>query len=144
MSTRCADVPRAYHVATPDRLGLAILSGGVLAGAIAMMLVIAGGERSAAALGLAWAMGTVAAMCGIVALVGPVWLILHRRGLRGPSAAAAVAGSVVLVVFATAQLWGTGGGAYRWISAVATSALLALVAAAIGAVMHRIAYRRLM
>lgn len=136
--------PRAYYVTTLDRIGLAILAGGVLAGLVAALLMLAGGQRSPAALGLAWALGALFAMLGIVAVAGPLWLALHLRNRRGPLAAATTAGVVALIVFTLGQTIGTSGGGYRWASAVGTSTFVALAAAAIGVVMQRVAYRRLL
>lgn len=134
---------RAHYVTALDRLGWAVTAGGALTGWLAVLLTIAGGERSLAVLALAWALGTCIAMAGIVAVAGPVWVLLHRRGWRGPGVAAVVAGLPALIVFSLAQLGATGGG-YRLASAVVTSLPIALAAAAVGLVMQRVAYRRLL
>ena len=136
--------PRAHYVTAPDRIGLAVLAGGVLAAFVALPFVAAGGQRSAAVLGLAWGLGAVVAMLGIVAVFGPVWLVLHRRDRRGPGVAAMTAGLLVLGLLTAGQVVGTSGGGYRWASAIGTSLLVAVVAAGIGAAMQRVAYRRLL
>lgn len=137
------EAPRpAYYVTALDRLGLAVLAGGLLAGTLALSL-IEGGRTPIATLGL-WLTATIVAMLGIVTLGGPVWFALHRRGKRGPAVAAACGGVLALALFALVQMTGGTGGGYRLASALATSVPIALVAAAIGAVMHRIAYRRLL
>ena len=104
------------------------------------MLAAAGGEGSPAALAVVWALGAVVAMPAIVAVAGPVWLTLHRHGRRGPGVAAATAGSLILVVMTALQMSADASGRH----ALMTSVPAAIVAAAIGAVMQRIAYRRLL
>ena len=138
------DVRHAYYVTALDRIGLAILAGGVLTGLIAMLLMLGGGQRSPMVLALGWMAGTGIGMVGIVAVAGPVWIILHRNNWRGPGVAAITGGALALLVFTTGQMLGSGGDGYRWASALATSSLLALAAAAIGIAMQRVAYRRLL
>lgn len=138
-----APIAPAYHVTSLDRIGLALLAGGGLGGMTTAILAAAGGARSPVALGVALMIGAVCAMFGLVTLAGPIWLILHRRGRRGPRDAMVATGLPAFVVFTIAQLWGAGGG-YRWASALGTSLLIAIVAAGVGAAMQRVAYRRLL
>ena len=136
----------AYYVTSLDRAGLALGAGGLLSGLVTMLLVAIGGRHDVLSLGLAWAIGAVLAMLGIVAVAGPVWLILHCANRRGPGTAASTGGALALLLLTAAQI-GTSGGAvagYRWGSALATAALFAVVAAGIGWAMQRIAYRRLL
>ncbi|MES2337767.1 MAG: hypothetical protein V4537_06720 [Pseudomonadota bacterium] len=135
---------RAYYVAAIDRVGLAILAGGALTGGLAAALVLARGQTAPIVLGLAWLTGTLLGMAGIVAVAGPVWLVLHVAGRRGPWSAAATAGLLALALLSIGQMRHDVGGDYRWASALATGGILALIAAAIGWVMQRIAYRRLL
>lgn len=140
---------RAHYVTSIDRIGLALGAGGALAGLVAVALVAAGGQRAAWALAAAWLIGTVFATIAIVGVAAPVWLALHMSGRRGPATAAATGAAVALVLFTAAQVWSAPAEAadaalYRLASALATSGLVALAAAAIGWIMQRIAYRRLM
>ena len=60
--------PAAYYVTSLDRLGLAVLAGGTLSGALAAMLALAGGERSPLTLAGVLVLGTLAAVSAVVAL----------------------------------------------------------------------------
>lgn len=144
----------AFYVTTIDRAGLALGAGGALSGLVAAALVAAGGRAGLGALLLGWLVGAVFSMLAIVAVAGPVWVALHIAGRRGPWTAAATGGGIALVLFSAGQTWGFGMfGApasdaatftYRIVSAVATSLIVALAAAAIGWAMQRIAYRRIL
>lgn len=143
----------AYYVTTIDRVGLALGAGGALAGVVAALLVAAGGHASVSALLLGWLVGAVFSMLAIVAVAGPVWLALHLSNRRGPWTAAVTGGGIALLLFSAGQTWGFGmfGApasdsatfAYRVLSAIATSVIVAIAAAAIGWAMQRIAYRRI-
>lgn len=150
----CAAMGRgaAHYVTSLDRAGLALGAGGALSGVVALLLVLAGGQRDPLSLGLAWLLGAVFAMFGIVAVAGPVWLALHLAGQRGPGTAAATAALVALAILVASQTFGFGawtpaGAAatlpWRFASALASGAVAAILAAAIGWTMQRIAYRRL-
>ncbi len=135
------DVPGAYYVTTIDRLGLAVLTGGAVSGTLALAFADTG--SAAGAIG-AWITGIAIATVGIVAVAGPVWAILHRSKRRGPVAAAACTGLATFALLVFVQMLGGGGGGYRLASAIATSLPIAAVAAIVGAIMHRVAYRRLL
>ncbi len=135
------DVPPAYYVTTIDRLGLAVLMGGAVTGTLALAFAE---NRSAAGMVVAWIVGMTIAAVAIVAVAGPVWAILHRSKRRGPVAAAACTGLATFVLFVLVQLLGGSGGGYRLASAIATSLPIAAAAAVVGAIMHRVAYRRLL
>lgn len=140
----------AHYVTSIDRAGLALGVGGVLAGFVAVLLLLAGGQRDGAALAAGWVLGVVFAMAGIVAVAGPIWLGLHLAGRRGPAAAALTGGLVALLLFTAGQSWGldpfepstTPVDSSRVLAAAATSLGVALAAAAIGWTMQRVAYRR--
>ena len=143
--------PRRYE-ATLDRAGLALGIGSGLGGLIALILLLLGGQRDPLALSAMWVMGSLFVGIGITAVAGPLWLVMHVAGLRKMRHAALVGATTALALFVGAQTYGFGmfdgpvtdgrTAMFRWISAVATSLILALVAALIGAVMWRIAYRR--
>lgn len=137
---------RAYHVTSPDRLGLALAVGGVASGAIVTLLVANGGERAPLALGLTWLVAALGAMAAIVVALGPVWLLLHTYGRRGPLAAALAGGAVLLMLAMLAQAWVpvSPGLGYRWASAALVAVLAGLAGAIVALAMHAVAYRRLM
>jgi hypothetical protein len=136
---------------TLDRAGLALATGGGLGGLVALLLVIAGGERNALTLAAALTLGTLITALAIVILAGPLWLALHRAGYRTAWHAAALGALLTMIVFVAGQTQGFGlfdamaGNAQtltlRWLSALATSALVATLSAGIAAVMWRTAYR---
>lgn len=136
---------------TLDRAGLALGAGGLMGGAVWLVLAWGSGTASALAITTAFILGTVFTTLGIAAVGVPVWLVLHL-GKRRRLGHAAIAGAAIgFVVFLFAQTYGFGlfeappsDGTtllYRWASAAATSLLLAGVAAAIATVMWVIAYR---
>jgi len=148
---RVLRVRRRYET-TIDRTGLALGAGSGLAGGIVLALLLMGGQRDPLALLGGWAIGSVFSGIAITAVGGPVWLVFHIAGLRYAWHAAAVGALTAMLIFVGAQTYGFGMFAmpaidgrtwlYRWLSALASSALLAILAAAIAAVMWRIAYRR--
>lgn len=138
---------------SPDRAGLALAIGGVLGGLLVVALVAFGAQQhNPFALMLAFVLGTVFSALAIAFVAGPVWLILHLAGRRGLIHAALVGVLVALIAFLFGQTYGFGLAdmpitdertlAFRWLSAAATSAILACIAGAIGIVMWRVAYRR--
>lgn len=145
---------RALHIydATLDRVGLALAVGSGLGGALVVALRLLAGERNPMFLTGSWLLGTVFVAIGITAVVGPLWLVLHVAGLRRARHAALVGALAALAIFVGAQTWGFGmldmpvmdnrTWLYVWLSALATSAVLAVAAALIGVIMWRIAYRR--
>lgn len=138
--------------ATLDRVGLALGTGSALGGALIVGLNLYAGERDPMMLMGTWLLGTVFVAIGITAVVGPLWLVMHVAGLRRARHAALVGALSALAIFVGAQTWGFGvlempvmdnlTLIYRWLSALATSAVLAALAALIGLIMWRIAYRR--
>ncbi|HEY0624544.1 hypothetical protein [Sphingomonas sp.] len=142
--------PRRYET-TLDRAGFALAIGGALGGVLVLLLVLAGGQADAAALLAAWALGALFVTLGIAAVAAPLWLGFHVMGWRTPWHAAALGALLALVVFVAGQTHGFGlldvpsadgrTTLFRWLSATATSALIALAAAGIALAMWRVAYR---
>jgi hypothetical protein len=99
-----------------------------------------------------WLIGSVFSGIAITAVGGPIWLVLHVAGHRRAWHAALVGATTAMLIFTGAQTYGFGmfdmpaidsrTWLFRWLSALASSAILAVIAAAIGAAMWRIAYRR--
>jgi hypothetical protein len=137
---------------TIDRAGLALGVGSAFAGLIVLGLLLLGGKRDPISLVSGWLIGSLIAGIAITAVGGPLWLVMHVAGLRRARHAALVGAVTALAIFVGAQTYGFGlfemppmdnrALLFRWISAVASSAILALFAAGIGALMWRIAYRR--
>lgn len=142
----------ARYATSLDRAGHALGAGGLAAGVLVVVLVANGGQRDPMMLIAALFIGATFAAIAIVTLAGPVWLALHIAGRRGPVSAAVTGFAVALLLFVSSQTYGLGGFSFsasdaatfglRWISAIATSMLLACVGGAIGWTMWRIAYRR--
>ncbi len=143
-------VSRTYET-TLDRAGLALATGGILGGLTVLALVVAAGQRDPLSLAAAWILGTVFTTLGITAVAGPLWLILHLAGYRRAWHAAALGALVTMIIFVAGQTYGFGlfnapvtdGRTllFRWLSALATSALVAIVSALIATAMWRVAYR---
>jgi hypothetical protein len=140
------------YEATLDRVGLALGLGSVLGGGIALGLTLLGGDRDPLHLVMLFLLGTLFVGIGITAVAGPLWLVMHVAGLRRWYHAAMVGAFTALAIFIGAQTYQFGllempaldgrTWMFRWISAIGTSLLLAIVAAVIGLIMWRIAYRR--
>jgi hypothetical protein len=135
---------------TVDRVGLALATGGGLGGLAVLLLVIAGGQRDPLQLLTAAALGALFTTLAIAAVGAPVWLALHIAGYRRAWHAGALGGALAMILFVAGQtqgfgLFGLPGDSdtllFRWLSALATSALLAAVAAGIAVAMWRVAYR---
>ena len=143
--------PLRRYETTLDRAGFALATGGALGGVLVVALVLAGGQADAASLLTAWALGALFVTLGIAAVAGPLWLGFHVMGWRKPWHAAALGAALAMVVFVAAQTHGFGlfdappsdgrAALFRWLSATATSALIALAAAGIALAMWRVAYR---
>lgn len=145
---------RAQHRydTTIDRAGLALGAGSALAGVIVLALVLLGGQYDPLNLLKGWVIGSVFSAIAITAVGGPIWLALHVAGWRRAWHAALVGAATAMLIFVGAQTYGFGmfdmpaldGRTllFRWFSALASSLLLAVIAAAIAALMWRIAYRR--
>ena len=137
---------------TIDRAGIALGVGSALAGGIVLGLVLLGGQRDPLALMSGWVIGSIFSGIAITAVGGPLWLVMHVAGLRRARHAALVGAMTAMAIFVGAQTYGFGlfemppmdnrALLFRWISAIASSAVLAMLAALIGALMWRIAYRR--
>lgn len=137
---------------TLDRAGLALGTGSALAGVIVLILLLLGGQREPLNLLGGWLLGGIFSGLAITAVGGPVWLVMHVAGWRRAWHAALVGALIAMVIFVGAQTYGFGmfdmpemdGRTllFRWLSAAASSVLLAGLAAAIAAIMWRIAYRR--
>lgn len=138
--------PRAHYVTSLDRAGLALAAGGALGGMVVAALVAAGGQMAAWALVGGWLLGGLFTMIAIVAVGGPVWLLLHVADRRGPVTAALTGAALALILFVSAQAWSDGDANPPWrlLGALTTSLIVAVAAAAIGWTMQRIAYRRLL
>lgn len=143
--------PLRRYETTLDRVGFALATGGALGGVLVLLLVLAGGQADATALLAAWALGALFVTLGIAAVAAPLWLGFHVMGWRKPWHAAALGAALAMVVFVAAQTHGFGlfdappsdgrAALFRWLSATATSALIALAAAGIALAMWRVAYR---
>jgi hypothetical protein len=144
-------VPRIYEISI-DRAGMALGIGSVLAGGIVLGLLLLGGTRNPIALASGWVIGSIFSGLAMTAVGGPLWLVMHVAGLRRARHAALIGAVVALAVFTGAQTYGFGlfemppmdsrTWLFRWLSAIASSAVLGIIAAAIGVVMWRIAYRQ--
>jgi hypothetical protein len=151
VNRRAMRVPRRYDT-TLDRAGLALGAGSALAGIIGLALLLLGGQRDPLDLLKGWVIVSLFAAIAITAVSGPIWLALHVAGHRRAWHAALVGAMTTMLIFVGAQTYGFGMFAmpaidgrtwlFRWLSALATSAVLAGLAAAIGVAMWRIAYRR--
>uniref|UniRef100_UPI0035C9B84B hypothetical protein n=1 Tax=uncultured Sphingomonas sp. TaxID=158754 RepID=UPI0035C9B84B len=142
---------RGYQ-ASLDRAGWALAAGGGVGGVFGAVLVTIGTGFDPLAMLVGFGLGAVITVMAAVAIGGPVWLLCHAVGRRGPWMAAGVGALAGFALFLGGQTYGFGAFAvpatdaqtllFRWISAAATSVLLALVAALIGWTMWRVAYRR--
>jgi hypothetical protein len=143
---------REGYATTLDRAGWALGVGGLLGGVMAMLLLAMGGGATFGSLCLALLLGGLLSALGVTAVAGPIWLILHALGHRGPRAAASVAAGTAFAVFLAGQthVFGLSPNppsdartlAMRWLSGAGTSVLLAGLAALVGLAMWRVAYRR--
>lgn len=143
--------PRVYET-TLDRTGFALGAGSLLGGATVVLLVLLGGARDPLSLAGWFLLGTAFSSIAITAVAGPLWLVMHVAGLRRGHHAAMIGAASALAILVGAQTWGFGllgmppidnnTLLYRWISAVLTSGVVALVAGLIGLAMWRVAYRR--
>ena len=144
-------VPAGYE-ASLDRAGLALGAGGGVGGLFAAGLVTIGSGFDPFPMLIGFLVGAVITAMAAVAIGGPVWLACHALGRRGPVSAVSVGALAGFALFLGGQTYGFGIFAmpqedtptllYRWMSAIATSLVLALVSALIGLTMWRVAYRR--
>ncbi|MBY0306316.1 MAG: hypothetical protein B7Y43_11005 [Sphingomonas sp. 28-62-20] len=142
-----------HHETTLDRAGLAVAVGGLLGGAVAMGLAAMGSTSGPLGLTAAFILGALLCALAITAVATPIWIFMHLTGRRAAGHAALVGAATGFVVFVFSQTYGFGlfeappsdlqTLLFRWASAAATSVILAAVAAVIGLVMWRVAYRSL-
>jgi hypothetical protein len=136
-----------------DRAGLALAAGGALGGLCASVLAALGGALSPLGLVVGFVIGAVITAMTAVAIAAPLWLVAHVLGRRGPGTAGAIGALAGFALFLGGQTYGFGLFAmpaldaptllYLWISAIATSLILAALSALIGLAMWRVAYRRI-
>ena len=141
----------ALHETTLDRAGLAIAAGGLMGGSICAGLTAMGASTGPWGLAAAFVLGALVCALAITAVAAPVWIFMHLSGRRRAGHAAMVGAATGFVVFVFGQTYGFGMFdappsdlqtlLFRWASAVATSVVLAVIAALIGIVMWLIAYR---
>ena len=144
-------VPRGYHTSF-DRAGLALGAGSLMLGCLSVLLLLPGGAHDLRTLALGFALGTLFGALALTAAAGPLWLMLHVAGLRGPVTACVAGMMTALALFVAAQTHGfglfdaqalaSGAALFRWVSALLTAGLLAILAGGIALAMWRIAYRR--
>src|SRR5690242_16082220 len=123
-----------------DRVGLALACGAGLAGLAASILVAVGGDGSGRAALVALLIGAIFAALAITAIAGPVWLLLHLSGRRGP-AAAAWSGAAIGFLLMLAADFGRDGDE-PWLHMLGGALLAAALAGGLALAMWRIAYRR--
>lgn len=150
MSERAMTLPLTYETSL-DRVGLALGAGSLAAGTIVFLLVLLGGQRDPISLATAWAAACLFCATALTALGGPLWLVMHVAGLRRGRYAALAGAVTAMAIFVGAQTYGFGlietpimdgrTWLYRWISALASSAMLAVLAGGTALLMWRIAYR---
>lgn len=144
--------PRAYQTSL-DRAGLALATGGIIGGVVTTALAVAGGTAGPLGIVAALMFGSILSALAIAAVAAPVWVVMHVTNRRSAAHAALVGAAVGFVVFVAGQTYGFGMFdappsdwrtlLFRWLSAIATSLLLALLSAGVGVAMWRIAYRPL-
>lgn len=145
--------PASRHYETSiDRVGLAIGAGGLMGGAICVLLMVFAGTHNVGALFAGLLIGSLMTALSVTALAAIPWALLHASGRRGPIAAAGLGAAIGFVLFLGGQTYGYGLFAmpaidarallYRWASGFLTSLIMAAMAAGIAVVMWRVAYRR--
>jgi hypothetical protein len=135
---------RDYRISI-DRAGLALATGGATCGAIAAVLLALGGRHDLGTLASGLILGTIFSSLALAAVGGPVWLLLHAGGYRGPVTAALSGALIGFLLFLFGQIDLLGRGAAppdAWLREIGSSLILAALAAAIALGMWRIAYRR--
>jgi len=135
-----------------DRAGLSLAAGGAMGGVLTVILVAAGQPESWLYLPVGFVIGAVITAMAVVAIGGPLWIVAHAVGRRGPRSAIMLGAFAGFALFLCGQTYGFGLFAqpamdnrtiiYHWISGAATSLILSLVCAAIAWTMWRVAYRR--
>lgn len=143
---------RPHYETSLDRVGLAIGAGGLIGGALAVLLALVAGGASPLGIATALLVGSMMTALGVTALAIVPWTFLHVNNRRGPVTAASLGAVIGFVLFLGGQTYGYGLFAmpamdsrtlfFRWASGVATSVVMAALAAGIAVVMWRVAYRR--
>jgi hypothetical protein len=136
-----------------DRAGLALGVGAVLGGVFAALLAGMGEGAGAGTVATGFLVGIVVTAIIATAIGGPLWLVLHVVGRRGPLSAVLAGAISGFLLFLGGQTYGFGlfpealldtrTWLYRWASAAAVSLILAAISALIGWTMWRVAYRRM-
>lgn len=135
-----------------DRAGLSLAAGGTMGGLLTVALVAAGRPESWLYLPVGFVIGAIITAMAVVAIGGPLWIVAHAIGKRGPRSAVVLGAFAGFALFLCGQTYGFGLFTqppmdnrtiiYHWISGAATSLILSLVCAAIAWTMWRVAYRR--
>lgn len=143
---------RRVYTTTLDRSGLALGAGALAGGGVTMLLVAVASGPAPLDLLVGLLLGILITLMMATAVGGPLWIAAHASGRRGPGVAAATGALAGFAVFLGGQTYGfgmftmpvtdAGTLAYRWISGIATSAILAAISAGIALLMWRVAYRR--
>ncbi len=141
-----------YYETSLDRAGLSLAAGGAMGGLLTAVLVAAGRPGSWFALPVGFVIGAVITAMAVVAIGGPLWIVAHATGKRGPRSAIILGAFAGFALFLCGQTYGFGLFVeppmdnrtiiFHWISGAATSVILSLVCAAIAWTMWRVAYRR--
>ncbi|MDH7972028.1 hypothetical protein QH494_07500 [Sphingomonas sp. AR_OL41] len=141
-----------HYETSLDRAGLSLAAGGVMGGVLTVLLVAAGRPSSWFAFPVGFVIGTVITVMAVVAIGGPLWIVAHASGRRGPRTALAIGALAGFALFLCGQTYGFGLFVmppmdtrtilFHWISGAATSLILSLFCAGIAWTMWRVAYRR--
>ena len=148
-----ADAIMAKHYETSlDRAGLSLAAGGTMGGLLTVALVAASQPESWLSFPVGVVIGGIITAMAVVAIGGPLWIVAHAIGKRGPRSAVMLGACAGFALFLCGQTYGFGLFTkppmdnrtiiYHWISGAATSVILSLVCAVIALTMWRVAYRR--
>lgn len=142
----------ARYQASVDRAGHALAAGGAVGGVFAAMLVAIGSGPAPFPILVGFVVGAIITAMAVVAIGGPIWLVCHALGHRGPRTATLVGAIAGFALFLGGQTYEFGLidrpvttmpiVLFRLLSGVATSLILSAVAALVGWMMWRVAYRR--
>ncbi len=78
------------YEASLDRAGLALAAGGMVGGVFAGVLVTVGTGLAPFSILVGFVVGMIVTLAAAVAIGGPVWLVCHATGRRGPRMAVLV------------------------------------------------------
>lgn len=140
------DAPhRNYHIRM-ERIGPALAAGGAICGIVAAALLALGGGHDVGSLARAFVLGALFSTLALAAVGGPVWIVCHAIGWRGPVHAALAGALLGFLLFLFGQVEpvaaSTAGSLYAWLRELGSSLILAAIAAAVTLLMWRIAYQR--